>query len=404
MKKPELLAPAGDLEKLKYALTYGADAVYAGGMRYGLRERAGNFSEDELKEGIAFAHERGKKVYITVNAMPHNDGLEGLPEYLQALNELKPDALIISDPGVLVLAKEHAPDLEYHLSTQANTVNYISANFWQEQGISRLILARELSLEELKDFRKHSTAELEVFIHGAMCMAYSGRCLISNFMTGRNANQGDCAQVCRWPFAVAERRREGEYFPMEETQEGTYIFYSKDLSMIEHMPEVLELGLDGLKIEGRMKSLHYVATVVAAYRKAIDSYFADPADFEFDSRWLEEIKKAGTRELSTGFYFGKPGEEIMDYSGKATSREIEFVGIVEDYKDNMLYIQQRNNFKVGDKLEILSPGFELYHFEVKEMYNQEGEAIEVAPHPLMKVQIPLAKPIKQHSLLRKLTT
>jgi putative protease len=402
MKIPELLAPAGDLEKMKTALLYGADAVYCAGMRYGLRERATNFSEEELKEGIDFAHALSKKVYITVNAMPHNRDLEELPTYLARLQELKADALIISDPGVLMLAKKHAPAMEYHLSTQANTVNIASAQFWHEQGFSRLILARELSFEEINQFREHSQAELECFVHGAMCMAYSGRCLISNFLTGRDANAGDCAQACRWNYAVMEKNREGEYFPIEETEAGTALFYSKDLCMIEHLPLLMKTGIDGLKIEGRMKSLHYVATVTGVYRQAIDRYIKDPEHYVYDPQWMLEIQKAGTREFTTGFYFGKPGADAQSYSGNSVDRSIDFVGIVRETSAKGIWIEQRNNFKVGEMLEILLPTMQRILHRVETMQNREGLSITVAPHAQMSVFIPIQQPIPVQSLLRRI--
>ena len=402
MKKPELLAPAGDLEKMKTALLYGADAVYCAGMRYGLRERATNFSEEELKAGIDFAHSLGKKVYITVNAMPHNRDLAELPEYLQRLQALKADALIISDPGVLMLAKKHAPYLEYHLSTQSNTVNVASAQFWHEQGFSRLILARELSFQEIGEFREQSNAELECFVHGAMCMAYSGRCLISNFLTGRDANAGDCAQACRWNYAVMEKNRSGEYFPLEETETGTALFYSKDLCMIEHIPLLLKSGIDGLKIEGRMKSLHYVATVTGVYRQAIDRYFENPDAFSYDPQWLIEIQKAGTREFTTGFYFGKPGAEAQNYSGNSVDRSVDFVGIVRETSANGIWVEQRNNFKVGDLLEILLPNMQRISYRVESMQNRDGQSLSVAPHAQMSVYLPMKHSIPIQSLLRRI--
>jgi putative protease len=402
MNKPELLAPAGDLEKMKTALLYGADAVYCAGMRYGLRERATNFTESELKEGIDFAHSLGKKVYITVNAMPHNRDLVELPDYLKRLQALKADALIISDPGVLMLAKTHAPDLDYHLSTQANTVNVASAKFWQQQGISRLILARELSFDEIKEFREHCQAELECFVHGAMCMAYSGRCLISNFLTGRDANAGDCAQACRWKYAVMEQNRENEYFPVEETEEGTAIFYSKDLCMIEHLPLLMQSGIDGLKIEGRMKSLHYVATVTGVYRQAIDRYLKDPNTYQYDPQWMIEIQKAGTREFTTGFYFGKPGAEAQNYSGLSVDRSIDFVGIVRESRADGIWIEQRNNFKIGDSLEILTPTMDCILHKVESMQNRDGQDIVVAPHAQMSVFLPIKETIPVQSLVRRI--
>ncbi|MCE5196482.1 MAG: U32 family peptidase [Negativicutes bacterium] len=402
MQKPELLAPAGDLEKMKIAFAFGADACYCGGMRYGLRERSGNFSAEELTEAVRLAHRLNKRIYITVNSMPHNEALDDLPAYLQQLESLGVDALIISDPGVLQIAKQFAPHTAYHLSTQANTVNYRSAQFWQQQGFSRLILARELSLQEIAVIRQNCSAEIECFVHGAMCMSYSGRCLISNFLTGRNANTGDCTQPCRWRYHLLEAKRPGEYFPVNQDENGTTIFYSRDLCMIEHLPELIHSGVHGLKIEGRMKSLHYVATVTGVYRRAIDLYCADPEHYRYDPQWLQEIEKTGTRAFTTGFYFGKPGAEAQSYTGEPLQRAIDFVGIVRKRTEQGVWLEQRNHFSAGDRLEILLPDMQRLEIIAKDLLNQQGQPITTAPHAQMMVFLPMVQPVPVNSLLRLL--
>lgn len=307
MQKPELLSPAGNLEKLKLAILYGADAVYCGGHNYGLREGADNFTLEELVEGTEFAHQHGGRIYITVNMIPHNDDLVGLDEYLHQLEEIGVDALIVSDPGVISILKQEGIQLPIHLSTQANAVNWASVLFWAEQGVERVILARELSKDEIIEIRKKTDISLEMFIHGSMCISYSGRCLLSNYMANRDANRGRCAHSCRWKYYLVEEKRPGEYYPVFEDEQGTYIMNSRDLCLIEHIPEVVETGVDSLKIEGRMKSLHYVATVTAVYRQAIDSYFKDPISYQFKPEWLEELKKVSHRDYTTGFFFSPPG-------------------------------------------------------------------------------------------------
>ena len=309
MKRPELLAPSGNLEKLKIAVIYGADAVYLGGENFGLRAGAKNFTLEQLAEGIKFAHDRGKRVYLTLNIIPHNEDLVGLPEYVAKIKALDLDALIISDPGVLKIVKNIIPGMEVHLSTQASTTNYAAVNFWYEQGVRRVILARELSLEEIEEIIKKSPPDMkiETFVHGAMCISYSGRCLLSNYMVGRDANRGNCAQSCRWRYYLMEETRPGEYFPVYEDERGTYIFNSKDLCMIEHLPLLIKAGISAFKIEGRMKSSYYVATVVKAYRDLIDSYLLKPDESFYNEKWLDEIKKVSHRYFTTGFYFAKPG-------------------------------------------------------------------------------------------------
>lgn len=403
MQKAELLAPAGTLEKLKFAITYGADAVYLGGPMWGLRAYAGNFTMEDVAEGVTFAHARGAKVYVTVNIIPHNDDLDGLEDYLSALADIGVDAFIISDPGILTVAKQVAPQVALHLSTQANVVNYRSAQFWVEQGVSRLILARELSCTEMKEIGERVQAELEVFVHGAMCISYSGRCLLSNYLTGRDANRGACAQPCRYQYYLVEEKRPGQYFPVTEDARGTYIMNSKDLCLIEQLPQLLELGLAGLKIEGRMKSVHYVSTVTKVYREAIDAYYANPAEYRFQTKWLEELAKASNRSFTTGFFLGEPGPDAHVYEGELYERQFDFVGVVQSYDaaKQLLWVEQRNNFQVGDTLEILEPQGVGGELVVSKMFNASGEEIDVARHAQMLVAIPCAQPLQPMSLLRR---
>ncbi len=403
MQKPELLAPAGTLEKLKFAITYGADAVYLGGPMWGLRAYAGNFTMEDIAHGVAFAHARGTKVYVTVNIIPHNDDFDGLEEYLAALADLNVDAFIISDPGILTVAKQVAPQVALHLSTQANVVNYRSAQFWVEQGVSRLILARELSHAEIAEIGQRVSAELEVFVHGAMCISYSGRCLLSNYLTGRDANRGACTQPCRYQYSLVEEKRPGQYFPIMEDAHGTYIMNSKDLCLIEHLPQLLKLGLAGLKIEGRMKSVHYVATVTKVYREAIDAYYANPAEYRFQAKWLEELAKASNRSFTTGFFLGAPGPDAHIYEGELYDRQYDFVGVVQSYDPikQLLWVEQRNNFLVGDTLEIIEPHGAGRELVVSKMFDESGEAIGVARHAQMLVGIPCVQPLEPMSLLRR---
>lgn len=404
MNKPELLAPAGNLEKLKMAVIYGADAIYLGGEEYGLRAFADNFSKEEMAEGIKFAHDRGKKVYITMNIIPHNEDLEGLPEYIKEIKELGADAVILSDPGIFSIVRENAPDLEIHLSTQANNTNYKSALFWHKLGVKRVILARELSFGEIKEIKEKSpdSLELEAFIHGAMCISYSGRCLLSNYMANRDSNRGKCAHPCRWKYFLMEEQRPGEYMPVYENERGTFIYNSKDLCMIEHIPELMESGLSSLKIEGRIKSAYYVATVTRAYRLAIDKYFENPKEYKFDPIWLEEIKKASHREFTTGFYFGKPTGNEQIYDNSSYIREYSFIGMVLDYdtKTGIATIEQRNRMFVGDEIEVLSPN-DYFIQKIKKMTDEEGQEIDVAPHPQMIVKMQMEKPVEPYTMLRK---
>ena len=405
MGKVELLAPAGDLERLKMAVIYGADAVYIGGQQFGLRASARNFSFEDMEKGIQFAHERGKKVYITLNIIPHNEDLQELPAYLQKLSTMNIDALILSDPGTLMYVQEHAPDIEVHLSTQANNTNFMSAVFWHKQGIKRVILARELSLEEIKEIHDKipQELELEAFIHGAMCISYSGRCLLSNYMANRDANRGECAHPCRWQYYLVEEKRPGEYFPVVEDEKGTYFYNSKDLCMIDHIPELIQSGLSSLKIEGRMKSVYYVATIVGAYRRAIDAYYQMGDAYEYKAEWLEEIKKASHRDFSTGFYFNKPDENEQVYANSSYIREYDFVGLVLDYdpETQIATIEQRNRIFQGDLIEVIGPDIDMFTQTVDKLWNDKDEQLEVAPHPQQIIKIQMAQPVGPYYILRK---
>jgi len=405
MKRPELLAPAGNLEKLKMAVIYGADAVYLGGENFGLRAGAKNFTLKQLAEGIKFAHDRGKRVYLTLNIIPHNEDLVGLPEYIAKLKGLGLDAVIISDPGVLKIVKNIIPEMEVHLSTQASTTNYAAVNFWYEQGIRRIILARELSLEEIKEIIKKSPLDMkiETFIHGAMCISYSGRCLLSNYMVGRDANRGDCAQSCRWRYYLMEETRPGEYFPVYEDEKGAYFFNSKDLCMIEHLPSLIEAGISAFKIEGRMKSSYYVATVVKAYRQLIDSYFSKPKEYFCDEKWLDEIKKVSHRYFTTGFYLAKPGGEEQRYDSSAYIKTYDFAGLILDYNSNnqIATIEQKNRIFVGDEIEIFGPNDDFFTQKIEKMWDEEGEEIEAAPHAKQIIRMKMAKPVKPWYIIRK---
>ncbi len=405
MNRPEILAPAGNLEKLKMAFIYGADAVYFGGERYGLRAAAGNFTLEEIREGASYAHNKGKKIYVTVNIIPHNGDLKGLPEYLRDLKNAGADALIVSDPSVIMIAKETIPDMNLHLSTQASNTNYKSAEFWHSLGIKRIVLARELSFDEICETLDKSpkTLEFEAFVHGAMCISYSGRCLLSNYMTGRDANRGECAQPCRYKYYLTEEKRPGQYMPIEEDERGTYIFNSRDLCMIEYIPELVQTGLKSLKIEGRMKSSYYVASVVRAYRMALDSYLESPKEYIFDREWLDELSKASHREFGTGFYFGKPGSNGQIYGSSSYVRDYAFVGLVIDFdrKTFIATVEQRNKMLVGDEIEIIGPHRKLFTQKIEKMWDQEGEEIQAAPHPQQIVSIKMEKAVEKHDILRR---
>lgn len=405
MNKPELLAPGGSLEKLKTAILYGADAVYVGGEAFSLRVAAENFSPDELKEGLEFAHNRGKKVYLTANIIPHNADIDEFAEYIQTIAPMGFDAVLVSDPGMLSVIKENAPNLPIHISTQANNVNYKSAEFWYKQGAKRVVLAREMSMDEIREIRKRTPGdlELEAFVHGAMCISYSGRCLLSNYMTARDANQGACAHPCRWNYSLVEETRPGEYMPVYENERGTFIFNSKDLCMIEHIPEIIESGITSLKLEGRVKTAYYVATVVKAYRTEIDSYLENPDGYSFDKTQLEELCKVSHRPYSTGFYYGKPTSDSQVYTSSSYIRDYDLIGIVMGYdeKTKMAEVSQRNRFFVGDEIEIMQPQGEFIKQTVEYMENERGESIDVAPHAAMNLKMKVSKPVEINAMLRK---
>jgi U32 family peptidase len=405
MKKVELLAPAGNLEKLKMAVLYGADAVYMGGEEFGLRASADNFSAGDMKRGIEFAHSKGKRVYVTMNIIPHNEDLEKMPSYVEEIAGMGADAIILSDPGVYAIVRGTVPSMEIHLSTQANNTNWRSAKFWFEQGLKRVILARELSFGEIAEIREKTPRELEleVFIHGAMCISYSGRCLLSNYMAGRDSNRGLCAHPCRWKYYLVEEKRPGEYMPVVENDRGTFIYNSKDLCMIEHIPELMQSGVSSFKIEGRMKSSFYVATVVKAYREAIDTFYENPEKYRFRQDWLDELSKASHREYTTGFFFDKPSGEGQVYHTSSYIREYDFVGLVTAYnrETGIATVEQRNRMYNGEEVEVVGPTGGFYLQKLRDMKNSVGEAIDVAPHPQMTVYMPMDQPVEEFAMLRR---
>lgn len=405
MKRVELLAPAGDLEKLKMAITYGADAVYLGGESFGLRKASKNFTLEEIEKAVKIAHDLDKKVYVTLNIVPHDDDLIGLDEYVKELYRINVDAVIVSDPGVFNIVRNSANELPIHLSTQASITNFETIMFWYNLGIRRIVLARELTLDEIREISKKAPndLELEVFVHGAMCMSYSGRCLLSSYMTGRDANRGDCAQPCRYKYNVVEEKRPGEYFPIEEHEEGTFIFNSKDLCMIEHVDELIQSGIKSFKIEGRVKSSYYVATVVGAYRKAIDDYYKDPINYKFDERLLTELKKVSHRDFTTGFFYNEAKTNAQVYTTNSYIRKYDFVGMIKDYDENnkIATIEQRNRINIGDTLEVFGPDREYFELEIKEMWNEDNEPIESAPHAQQIIKVKIDEKVKPFYLIRK---
>ncbi len=403
--KPELLIPASCLEVLKTAVIFGADAVYIGGEAFGLRAKAKNFSKEDMVEGIRFAHEHNVKVFVTANILAHNRDLEGVREYFAELKEIGPDAVIIADPAVFTIAKEVMPDMELHISTQANNTNYGTFNFWHSLGAKRVVTARELSLEEIKEIRANISDDLEIesFVHGAMCISYSGRCLLSSFMAGRDANQGACTHPCRWKYAVVEESRPGEYMPVYENERGTYIFNSKDLCMIEHIPELMESGIDSFKIEGRMKTALYVATVARTYRMAIDDY--KKSEEYYKSRipfYKEEIAKCTYRQYTTGFFFGKPDENTQIYDSNTYIKEYTYLGMIgEKNEEGMYKISQRNKFVLGEEIEVMKPNGENLTVTVKAIKDEEGNCLESAPHPKQILYIDLGVELDEYDILRR---
>ena len=402
MKKPELLAPAGTMEKLQMALAYGADAAYLGGTQFGLRAFGGNFTHDEIRMAVQLAHGMGRKIYVTVNVFPHNDDLISLPEYLRFLAEVGADAVLVADLGVFLLAREAAPDLSVHISTQANNVNWRTVRAWQELGAVRVVLARELSRAEIREIRRQTDVELEMFVHGAMCISYSGRCLLSSYFTGRDANRGGCAQSCRWKYALMEESRPGEYYPVAEDERGTYIMNSKDLCLLPYLDEVVALGIDSLKIEGRMKSVHYVASVVKAYRMALDAALSG-APYEVRQEWLEELGKVSHRAYTTGFFFGKTTEEDQIYGSSSYEQTSDFVGLVHSYDPvtRLATVEQRNHIRLGQEIEIFQPSDVSFRQGIEEMWDAEGQPITAAPHPQQIIRIRMVQSVEENSILRR---
>lgn len=405
MDRVELLAPAGDLEKLKMAIIYGADAVYLGGEAFGLRKASKNFTLEDIEKAVEFAHERDRKVYVTLNIVPHDEDLKGLDEYVKSLNDIGIDAVIVSDPGIFNIVRSVAKDLPIHLSTQASVTNFETIMFWYNLGIKRIVLARELTLDEIRDISKKAPndLELETFVHGAMCMSYSGRCLLSSYMTGRDANRGDCAQPCRYKYNVVEEKRPGEYFPIEEHEEGTFIFNSKDLCMIDHIDELIEAGIKSFKIEGRVKSPYYVATVVGAYRKAIDDYYKDPLNYKFDEKLLEELRKVSHRDFTTGFFYNEAKTNAQVFTTNSYIRKYDFVGMILDYDEStqIATIEQRNRINVGDVVEIFGPDINYFELKIENMWNEEDEPIESAPHAQQIIKTKIYNQVKPFYLIRK---
>ena len=399
MRDLELLIPAGNLENLKVAIDYGADAVYIGGEFFSLRAKAKNFTKEDMKSGIKYAHERGKKVYVTANILGHNDDLDAARGYFEELKEIGPDALIISDPGIFTVAKEVWPEVEIHISTQANNTNYATYLFWWKLGATRVVTARELSLEEIKKIRDNIPEEMEIetFVHGAMCMSYSGRCLLSNFFTGKDANRGECTHSCRWKYSVVEEKRPGEYMPVYENERGTYIFNSKDLCMIEYIPELIEAGIDSFKIEGRMKTALYVATVARTYRKAIDDYLKSPETFKENLEWYKsEIGKCTYREFTTGFFFGKPDSDTQIYDSNTYVKNYIYIGTVNEVDEkNRAVFNQKNRFFVGDNIEIMKKNGENISLCVESIEDEKDEKMESGPHPMQLLKVTFDKQVAE---------
>ena len=405
MKKPELLIPAKGPEELKTAVAFGADAVYIGGEVFSLRAKARNFSREEMKESISFAHERGVKVHVTANILAHDRDLDEAEEYFGQLKSLGPDALIISDPGMFTLAKRICPETDIHISTQANNTNHLSFLFWRDQGAKRVVAARELSLEEIRNIRENIPEDLEIecFIHGAMCISYSGRCLLSNYLTGRDANRGECTHPCRWEYVLSEETRPGQYMPVFENERGTFIFNSKDLCMIDHIPDLVSAGINSFKIEGRMKNALYVATVARTYRRAIDDYFEDPEKYRCNIRWYdEEIRKCTIRDFTTGFYYGKPSDEAQIYDSNTYIREYTYLGSVDEADcDGTVYIRQKNKFSKGEEIEIMKPGFSNEKARVLRIEDEDGNEQESAPHPGQALKVKLSSACDKYDILRR---
>lgn len=405
--KIELLAPAGDLEKLKIAVLYGADAVYLGGTSFGLRAKAKNFTHEQIAEGVKFAHSHDAKVYVTCNIFAHNDDFETMAQYFKELEKIGVDAILVADPGVFALAREVVPNMDIHISTQANNTNYKTALFWKNLGAKRIVMARELSMEEISEISGNipDDLEIEAFVHGAMCISYSGRCLLSNYLSGRDANKGECSHPCRWKYALVEQTRPNEYMPIEEDEKnGTYIFNSKDLCMIEYIPELIDAGIMSLKIEGRIKTSFYVGTVIKIYREAIDDYLKSKELYESKkSYYFEEVKKASYRGFTTGFYFGKPNQNEQIYTTSSYIRTYDFLGMVLEYEkeSGFAIIEQRNKFIIGDEVELFRANGNSFKMIIEEMYNDDGEKIEEAPHPQQIIRLKVPFEVSPFDMIRK---
>lgn len=404
-RKVELLVPAGSLEVLKVAVDYGADAVYIGGQAYGLRAKADNFSIEEMKKAVKYAHAKNAKVYVTANIFAHNYDIEGMKAYFEQLKDTGVDAVLVSDPGIFMLAKEIMPDMELHISTQANNTNYLTYNFWYNMGAKRVVTARELSLVEIKQIREHIPEDMEIesFMHGAMCISYSGRCLLSSYFTGRDANRGACTHPCRWKYHIVEETRPGEYMPVNEDDRGTYIFNSKDLCMIEHIPEMIDAGIDSFKIEGRMKTALYVATVARTYRKAIDDYMESPELYRSNMEYYKsEIAKCTYRQFTTGFYFGKTDQDSQIYDNNTYIKNCTYIGNVQEVtEDGLVAFEQKNKFSVGEEIECMNFDGTNTVCRVEEIYNDRMEPMKSAPHPKMQLYVKLDRPVSAGMILRR---
>lgn len=397
IKRPELLAPAGDLEKLKFAIRYGADAVYIGGQQFGLRAKAGNFTFKDMEDGVDFAKQHKAKVFVAANIIAHNEDLKGAPDYFQKLQEIGIDAVIVADPALVMTCREAAPNLDIHISTQASITNWKTIEFWANEGIPRVVLAREVSLEEIKGIKERVNIEIESFIHGAMCISYSGRCVLSNHMTERDANRGGCAQSCRWNYdLLTEKDRDDEHL------QSPYTMSSKDLSMVEHIPDLIEAGVDSLKIEGRMKSIHYIATVVNTYREIIDNYCQDPTNYSFKDEWKNEMLKAAQRSMTTGFYFGKPNAGDQLYGKPEKMTQYKFAGLVLDYNETtgIAKVQQRNLLSVGDTVEFFGPHFRKFEQKIVHMWDEKFDPIDRAPHAQMTLYMKVNEAVYPNDLVR----
>lgn len=403
MELPELLAPAGNMTKLKIALDYGADAVYCGGKEFGLRAKADNFSRDELIAAVDYVHQRNKKIYLTLNIIPHNIDIEQMEDFLSFLENINLDGLIISDPGVLQLIKDKDISIPLHLSTQANTVNWASVKFWQNQGLERVILARELNKEEIAEISSKTDVGLEVFIHGSMCISYSGRCLLSNYLTNRDANRGNCSQPCRWKYNLVEEKRPGQFFPIENDEQGTYIMNSKDLNLLEEIPALIELGVESLKIEGRMKSVHYLATVTGVYRQALDNFQENPEEFIIKDQWKKELKKVSHRPYTKGFFAGNPGSKGQNYGDSSYIRNYQYLGQVKGFLPDpgLAIVKVKNKICQGDSVEFFGPGGDILKQKITTIIDKNGELIDEAPHPESTIKISVTNPIGENYILRK---